>query len=94
MEVLQALERQNYDVVLMDVQIPEIDGLKRQGPFANAGRMERRTSWPSLPMPWKETGKDASRQGWMTASASLCAWKSSPALWESAFSFDSILKES
>jgi len=27
-EVLQALERQHYDVVLMDVQMPEMDGLK------------------------------------------------------------------
>jgi signal transduction histidine kinase/ActR/RegA family two-component response regulator len=28
LEVLQALERQHYDVVLMDVQMPEMDGLK------------------------------------------------------------------
>jgi len=28
MEVLQALERRHYDVVLMDVQMPEMDGLK------------------------------------------------------------------
>jgi len=27
-EVLQALERQSYDVVLMDVQMPEMDGLE------------------------------------------------------------------
>jgi len=27
-EVLQALERQNYDVVFMDVQMPEMDGLE------------------------------------------------------------------
>lgn len=27
-ETLQALERQHYDVVLMDVQMPEIDGLE------------------------------------------------------------------
>jgi CheY-like chemotaxis protein len=28
LEVLQALERQTYDVVLMDVQMPEMDGLE------------------------------------------------------------------
>jgi CheY-like chemotaxis protein len=28
LEVLQALERQDYDVVLMDVQMPEMDGLE------------------------------------------------------------------
>ena len=27
-EVLQALEGQSYDVVLMDVQLPEMDGLE------------------------------------------------------------------
>jgi PAS domain S-box-containing protein len=27
-EVLQALERQNYDVILMDIQMPEMDGLE------------------------------------------------------------------
>jgi len=28
LEVLQALERQHYDLILMDVQMPEMDGLK------------------------------------------------------------------
>jgi PAS domain S-box-containing protein len=28
LEVLQAVERQNYDVILMDVQMPEMDGLE------------------------------------------------------------------
>jgi len=43
LEVLEALERQRYDVVLMDVQMPELDGL------ATARRINAR--WPPVERP-------------------------------------------
>ena len=44
LEVLEALERQPYDVILMDVQMPEMDGI--------AATQAIRERWPPERQPW------------------------------------------
>ena len=38
LEAIDAVERQTYDVVLMDVQMPELDGFRPRARSSDAGR--------------------------------------------------------
>ncbi len=63
-QCLQALDEQEFDLIFMDVQMPEMDGWKPQAESETA-RMRRRTSRssPSRPMPWMAIEKSSKPQG-------------------------------
>jgi DNA-binding NtrC family response regulator len=65
LEVLQSVEKSSYDVILMDIQMPEMDGI--------AATKEIIRLWPDrcpkiiavTLISWLETEICASKQGWM-----------------------------
>ena len=76
LEALQALRRQAYDTVFMDIQMPEMDGIQ--------ATLRIRKEFPLLAQPRiiamtanaMSSDRDlCSRQGWMITSASQCISK-------------------
>ncbi len=68
-EVLQYLERQPYDLVFMDIKIPERDGLKASGEIRRLWIRDQKL-WLSQPMPWPAIVRSAWKPAWTVTSPS------------------------
>jgi CheY-like chemotaxis protein len=73
-EAVALWERENYDVVLMDVQMPEMDGLIRDPRTIRQLEKARALHTPIValtPMSWRATGSGAAQPAWTATSQGL-----------------------
>lgn len=75
-EVIETVQKKNYDLILMDIQMPGMSGEETMKQVREMKKAESPKIIAVTPMPWPMIGPNSLKAAWMVISVNHSAWMS------------------